>query len=81
MDIAYGKRKYVPLKCPHCGTKYEVAEPTSLSQILQMVYGYNIVLRKCRKWRIPRWYGVCGNCKLQAALYSGGYLLERIRRW
>jgi hypothetical protein len=90
MRIYYGKRRWVPLKCPKCGTlpppiywqvEYKKIPLLGFKAIESILY-FNYLLRACyltyeigleKKvpfWRIPRWYGDCGVCVLNDAIFN-----------
>lgn len=67
----YGKRKYVPERCPDCGSLAYVptaGKELTLSDFLKVCYtSYKALLRK-NSWGIWRWFGYCPACALSEEL-------------
>jgi len=79
----YGRKSWVPKRCPDCGAVgvdvsngYEV---TSMEQALKVCYAsYTISVDKHPFWRVPRWFGDCGDCRMREQVYNSNSLLSRL---
>lgn len=81
--IRYGKRKWVPKQCPVCGaTPYVLPSDATLGQVFTWAYcsWRTVLVKRDPVWKMPQWYGRCGECAMNAVIYQTNPLLKMIHK-
>lgn len=77
MLIHYGKRRWVPDRCPKCGNQSLKQAPRTFAEAWKAaITNWKAVRIRHPVFGIPQWYGRCDKCAL-AELMFGPSLIER----